>query len=139
MALLLTVTMILPASADLIVEPQNAFFERHRNECTYVNRPYIVNGESGYIATYSAPGALLPEYVINGTRIYVSHTWVDYDDTARTKWAVTQDGQWMQMSELALVYDYQEFEADFGGQFKPYDGTGGEIAKACFYSYPGGV
>jgi hypothetical protein len=51
---------------------------------------------------------------------------------------VTQDGDWMQMSELALIYDYQEFEADFGSEFQEYDGRG-KFTKVCLYNYPGGV
>lgn len=139
MALLLALTVTIPASADLIFEPQNAFYERHRNECEYVNRSYIANGKNGYIYAYPAPGALIPEGIINGERIYISHSWVDQEDVAKTEWGVTQDGKWILMSDLALIYSWQEFEADFGEKFLEYDGSGDDIASACLYSYPGGV
>lgn len=135
-AFVLALTVTLPAAADIIVEPEDAFYVRHRNECDYVARTYVVNGEKGYLTVYSSPGSIPRGNLVNGERIYVSHKWTNHDGT---QWGVTQDGDWMQMSELALIYDYQEFETDFGGEFKPYDGTGGEITKACLYSYPGGV
>ena len=137
-AFVLALTVTLPAAADIIIEPDDAFYVRHQNECDYVGRSYVANGEKGYVVLYTAPGSIPKGNVVNGERIYVSHKWTDHDGDG-TRWAVTQDGDWMQMSDLALIYDYQEFEADFGGEFKPYDGTGGEITKACLYSYPGGV
>ena len=138
-AFVLALTVILPAAADIIVEPENAFYQRHRNECEYVGRTYVANGKEGYVYTYPAPGALIPEGIVNGERIYISHTWVDQEDEAKTEWGVTQDGRWMFMSDLALVYDWQEFEADFGSEFKSWDSAESGITEACLYSYPGGV
>ena len=134
-ALVLSLTVILPAAADIIIEPDDAFYVHHQNECDYVGRSYIANGKAGYLTLYSAPGSVPRENIVNGGRIYVSHKWTNHDGT---QWGVTQDGDWMQMSELALIYDYQEFEADFGSEFQEYDGRG-KFTKVCLYNYPGGV
>lgn len=138
-AFVLALTVTLPAAADVIIPPEGAFYNSHSGQCVYVGRSYIANGKEGHVAVYSAPGALMPGYMTNGERVYISHSWIDRQDSAKTEWGVTQDGRWMQMSELALIYDWQAFEDDFGSEFKEYDGTGGEITKACLYSYPGGV
>ena len=72
-ALVLALTVTLPAAADIIIEPDGVFYNTHRNECYYVGRSYIANGKEGHVAVYSAPGALMPEYMTNGERVYISH------------------------------------------------------------------
>ena len=37
-ALTVALTMVLPASADVIWEPENNFYEAHREECEYNGR-----------------------------------------------------------------------------------------------------
>ena len=41
-------------SADLIFEPQNAFYKLHANKCEYVNHIYTVNGYGGKTELYKS-------------------------------------------------------------------------------------
>lgn len=144
MAAAVLLTMSLPAFADVIWEPDNGFYERHREECTLVDRGYLANGPKGYVAVCTAPGSLTEvSNLANGERFHVSHVWKDKDGT---EWAVgsfraddTYQEGWAPLSELALIYDYEEFAADHGREFKEYDGSGDALTSVCLYSYPGGV
>lgn len=136
LTLMMAFSAILPAAADIIFEPEDAFYTRHRDECDYVGRSYLANGVEGYVKVYSAPGSLVSDYILNGESVYVSHRW---EDKKGAQWGVTQDGRWMELSELALLYNWQSFEADFGDEFLEYDGSGDGLASVCLYSYPGGV
>ena len=57
-ALMLLALMVTPAFADLIIEPNNSFYERHRDECVYHDRGYIANGEKGYVTVLTAPDSV---------------------------------------------------------------------------------
>lgn len=143
-AAMVLLTMSPPAFADLIWEPDNSFYERHREECTLVDRDYLVNGPKGYVTVRAAPGSLTEmSNPANGERFHVSYVWQDKDGT---EWAeglfraddAYQEG-WAPLSELALIYDFQEFAADHEGEFEMYDGSGDHLTSVCLYSYPGGV
>lgn len=151
--LLLAVVMLLalsvPAFADIMWEPYgNSFYESHQGEMNYVDRGYLANGQKGYITIKAAPNSLVEvANLTNGTRFNVGMTWQEKDGT---QWAVgyysfkTESGWddytgWVPMSDLALIYDYEEFAADHSGEFAEYDGSGDELTEVCLYSYPGGV
>ena len=144
MAAVVLLAMSLPAFADVIWEPGNSFYERHREECILVDRGYLANGPKGYVTVSSAPGARTETVnLANGERFYASHVWQDKDGT---EWAVGScqaEGNryegWALLSELALIYDYEEFAADHSGEFAEYDGSGDSLTSVCLYSYPGGV
>lgn len=142
-ALLLLAVMVTPAFADVIWEPDNSFYERHRTECVYHDRGYLANGEAGYVTVFTAPGSSSELINIsNGTRFYVSFLWTDEDGT---RWGVGYPaGQgdkegWVDLSEMAMIYDYICFNEDHSSEFEEYDGSGDHLTEACVYTYPGGV
>ncbi len=142
-ALLLLATMITPAFADLIWEPQNSFFERNRTECEYVDRAYIANGAEGYVTITTSPNSHSKLANIgNGTTLYISFVWTDKDGT---QWGIGYPAGefdtegWTPLADLAQIYDYRDFEEDHGGEFRDYDGSGDDLGKALVFSYPGGV
>ena len=57
LTLLSLFSLCLPARADVLWEPENTFYERHRNECTYIGRQYYANGPDGFITLCEAPDA----------------------------------------------------------------------------------
>ena len=148
LAVMMLAALSAPAFADIMWEPYgNSFYEKHREEMSYVNRGYLANGQKGYITILAAPDSLIEvTNLTNGTRFNVGMTWQGKDGIL---WAVgyhiyqTEDGWneymgWVPMSDLALIYDYEEFAADHSGEFEEYDGSGDELTEVCLYSYPGG-
>ena len=150
LALVMAAALAAPALADVMWEPYgNSFYESHRDECTYVSRGYLANGQEGYITLRSAPDSLVEvSNLANGERLYVGMTWQAKDGS---EWAVgeysvqneagdrTWYTGWVPLSELALIYDYIAFEEDHGAEFQEYDGSGDKLTEVCLYSYPGGV
>lgn len=50
LAVLMALTLAMPAFADVMWEPYgNNFYEAHRDECQYENRTYLANGPEGYL------------------------------------------------------------------------------------------
>jgi hypothetical protein len=45
------------AYADVIIEPDNRFFNRHRNQIVYLGRSFSANGTDGYASVVRAPGS----------------------------------------------------------------------------------
>ena len=140
--LLLLVTMVTPAFADLLWEPRsNSFYESHGG--TYHNRAYLANGGDGYVTVRTAPDSRSEVVnLANGTRFFVVYTWEDKDGSL---WGLgypagqgEQEG-WVPLADMALIYDHISFEEDHGHEFQAYDGSGDHLTEACTYSYPGGV
>lgn len=122
--------------ADLIVEPEDAFYRSHRNSCTYVSRFYIANGEKGYSTIYVNPESKLSVYkVTNETEFYVGFSY----DKSGTTWlycevaikandgSVTYKKGWIPDADCYLKYDgiafYNDHESElsnYQGEFKDY-------------------
>lgn len=142
---LLTLVMLLalpaPAYADIVWEPDNRFYEKHRDQCTYIDRQYYANGGEGFVTLWDAPGgAMVQDQYQNGFTLWVYYQYQD--------WAcVTVFGDegeisgWVPMAELSLVYDHISFEEEYGDQIRPYNGEfadyAGDAEAVNFYKYPG--
>ena len=63
------------AYADLILPPENDFYERYRNQCIYLGRSFSVNGADGFVSVQKKPG-LNDEITTfkNGEIIYVEYS-----------------------------------------------------------------
>ena len=140
--LLLLVTMVTPAFADVLWEPRgNSFYESHGS--TYHNRTYLANGGDGYVTVRTAPDSRSEVVnLANGIWFNVVYTWEDKDGSL---WGLGYSGQWgenegwVPLADMALIYDYVSFDEDHSHEFQPYDGSCGDLTEACTYSYPGGV
>ena len=135
LVLLLAICLLLipnhVAHADVLIEPNNDFYARHRNECASLNRSFYANGESGFISVKKEPGSNKEVTAVkNGETLYIMFT---YNDNGRL-WGVTDfhsPGQsydkrlsgWIPMDQLALVYDYISFDEDYGNEFYSYTGS----------------
>lgn len=148
--LLLAVCFILPftAYADVLIEPNNDFYTRHRSECTSLNRSFYANGESGGVSVKKEPGSTTETAVIeNGEIINIMFTYNHKGET----WGVTEiysEGKpydkwpngWLPMNQLLLVYDYTSFAEEHQDKFYTY--TGGydmlyETDDIVFWTWPG--
>ena len=142
--------MLIPVTAvyaDVIVEPVNDFFHRHRNECVYVDHSFYVNGENGSVSLKKEPGSKEEVAVIQNNEIlYISYTY-NYNGEA---WGVAEINNpnqenrwvygWVPLSQLVLIYDYHSFEEDHKSEFKPYTGDYHELLTAdqiVYWKYPG--
>ncbi|ABX42773.1 hypothetical protein [Lachnoclostridium phytofermentans] len=137
------------AKADLIIEPDDAFYRSHRSSCTYVSRSFIANGEEGYSSIYVNPESkLIVDKVTNGTEFYVSFSY----DKQNSAWVYclvpiyAEDGSvsykkgWIPEKDCLLKYDGIAFCDDHISELKEYQGEFEQyqIKKEIFvWSYPG--
>ena len=142
LALAAALSLEIPARADLMWEPHsNHFYEQHRESCQYEDRGYLANGEAGFVTLWDAPGgsAVIAQYE-NGERLWIGYLYQGWGLANRQV-----DGQeisgWVELAELAQIYDYRSFQEEYAGQIRDY---GGEFAgysgtDTCinFFEYPG--
>ena len=140
LALAAAFALIVPASADLIWEPQDSFYERHRNECTYVGRRYELAGYDGTVSIWNAPNGRVTATMPNGGRVTVQFRW-----SGGVAWGYVygysdnrDDGGWIPMDDLSLVYDSHQFMEDHEVEIAAFDPVPVEFHSAVLYSYPNG-
>ena len=105
------------ANADVIVEPNNRFYERNRDKMQYMGRRFYANGETGYITLLVEPNSAREVISFrNGEIINIMFT---YDDNG-VVWGITElyapdlayediPNGWVLMSQLYVVYDSAAF------------------------------
>lgn len=143
LAVLALFSLALPASADVIWEPEDSFYRRHEDECTYVNRTYELAGYGGTVTVFTAPGGMSKLTLDNGLRVGIQFTWegkgtawgylVRWDED----WHNRTEG-WVPMDDVTLVYDSKEFFKDHAGEIVETDPVPVEFHEAVIYSYPNG-
>ena len=137
------------ASADVLLELDDDFWQSHMDECQYLYRSYTVNGEEGYAALWESPESNRQrETLANGEQ--VSGNWL-YTADGET-WCAVQSGEitgdgyekirgWIRLSECIPVPDYISFEQSFGDAFVPYDESYDNafdgLETFVMWSYPG--
>jgi len=141
--LLLAVCCAVNAGADVIFEPQDYFYESHRDQCEYHDRSYTANGPNGDVKVYESPESdSVRATVENGEEIYVSYL---YQDANGNIWGCTENWStdisgWVPMEYLELIYDERSFEEDHGESFLIEEGSlsadyAGQTVH--FWEYPG--
>lgn len=115
--LLSTIMLAFPivnASADVIVEPEDDFYSRHRNQCEYLSRRFYANGDDGYVSMLSEPGSRKEISVVkNGETLVIQYTY-DYHGE---RWGVGYSSGWAPMRDFILVYDSISFYEDHKDEF----------------------
>ncbi|MCI9170625.1 MAG: hypothetical protein HFF42_06830 [Lawsonibacter sp.] len=144
LAALALLSMAVPASADLIWEPGDPFYEKHQGECDYVGREYVLAGYDGKVTVFTAPGSMSKLTLDNGLLGTIQFTWegkgtvwgylIRWDDDRENR----TEG-WVPMDDVSLVYDSQQFMEDHAGEIitetqpVPVD-----FHEAVTYRYPNG-
>ena len=142
-AVLMAVCCIVSASADVIFEPNDSFYEAHREDCVRNERNYTAAGPNGDVTVYESPES---DKVIatfeNGETLYISYIYTDPDGI---QWGYYENWEtgvagWVPMEYLELIYDGISFEEEFGHLFAEEEGTlaaehQGKTVK--FWKYPG--
>jgi len=113
----------------MIFEPQNDFYNRHKNECSLLERRFYINGEDGYAVLMAAPDSNREVDVLrNGTIVFIRYA---YDHRGES-WGVAEykspnSGKnvtgWFPLSQLVRVYDHFSFEEEHSGEFYHYAGN----------------
>ena len=140
LAALAVLSLTLPASADVIIEPRDSFFEKHREECTYVARQYELAGYDGKVTVFTAPGGMNKLTLDNGLQGTIQFTW----EGKGTTWGylIYWDDQWIEgwvpMDDVSLVYDSWEFKTDHAGEIVETDPVPVDFHEAVLYRYPNG-
>lgn len=123
----------LSASADVIFEPDNDFYGRHSDECTYFNRSCIAGADT-YL--WDAPNLVTGgQSAQEGEQIYISFVYTDKDGI---EWGLAEYlDQWILMADLYLEYGSPEFMEEHSGEIyedEPYLLSGGTVF--VLWSYP---
>ena len=143
LAAALVLALALPAFADVIFEPEDDFYKKHRDECSYVNRNYYADGEGGSVTVWRSPeDRKAVASAANGEVFNVSFVW---NGGAEGNWGVVAYGRedwrksgWVLMSDLRLKYDAISFREEFGGEFRKVkeELKLGDYPKLQIWSYP---
>ncbi len=133
---------VLPARADVLIEPMDSFYEEHSEECSYMGRSFTTNGPDGKVIVYKSPK--LPEVVDtweNGREVYIRFTYEDRDGVV---WGIYEDyvgiTGWMPMDYMELIYDSISFQEDYSEEIEDEMGSLDEKyldEEIRFWKYPG--
>jgi hypothetical protein len=149
---LLLCSLLLPrliASADVLIEPNNDFYNRHRTECERLDRYFYANGASGSVSLKTEPGVrgVLSGVVENGEVINILATYNYQGET----WGVTQihtpdtpynklPNGWVPMSQLLPEYDSISFSEEHQSEIYSYAGNYEElqaVVEFTIWAWPG--
>lgn len=141
LALLAALSLAVPASADLIWEPDDDFYSKHWQECEYVNRSYQLAGYGGTVTVSTAPGGMSKATLDNGLQGIVQFTWEDGGvQWGYLCWVDGSDAEgWTPMDDLSLVYDCRQFMEDHAAEITRGTPEGTDFHEAVLYEYPNGT
>ena len=70
LAVLLALSLAVPAAADVIWEPEDSFYQKHAEECQLLQRSFYTNGPEGYVNFYRSPdSSAVTGQMENGTKL----------------------------------------------------------------------
>lgn len=149
---LLLCSLLLPqlvVSADLLIEPDNDFYNRHRTECERLDRNFYANGANGSVSLKTEPGprGAPTAEVENGEVIHILAT---YDYQGET-WGVTEiytpyispdkwPNGWVPLNQLLPEYDSISFSEEHQSEIYSYAGNYEElqaVADFTIWAWPG--
>ena len=144
--LALLFALALPAAADVAYMPQDDFYEKHWQDCQYVNRWFYANGADGYVLAYVTPEIDAATPLPNGMKYYISSVYkgewgvLEYDpDTLENDLGNGSVSGWVKMSDMVADYDTDAFTADHAAEllYESAELLLAEDEVAYGYKYPG--
>lgn len=127
------------AIADVIWEPNDDFYRVHMQDCTYVNRDYYANGESGYLELFTQPGGKSLGFSENAELFHVQFTYalgdviwgvVEYG-TEGDRLVPRSDGDyesgWINLKDTLLKSDALSFDEANDSEYFAYTGDYSEL------------
>ena len=149
--------LMVTASADVLWEPEGAFYQWHRKDCELERRTYWVNSPEGYVTVWDAPGGAPVANLPNGELLHIYYRYqgsagdwgaVESSTEALRGAALTLDESklpdsfvelWVPMEALVNRYDHQSFVEEHAGALLEEERTLPISGRMyCKYSYPGG-
>ena len=119
--------------ADLILEPEDQFYQAHADQCEYVDRSYYTDGS---VDLLTAPNGRKKGSFPADTRLQITHV---YTDSQGAQWGVflEQESGWILMADVYLDYDSRQFREDHEEEILPgEEQVLAEGEKVVFWSYP---
>ena len=142
MLLLCLALVNIPIHADMIWEPENDFYEKHRDACEYIDRRYIVNGYNGQTDVYASP--VSDRKVSTLANDEILQIFFSYTDKNGNAWGLYDDfngnAGWIPMAYMYPEYDGISFAEDYKDRIVAENGeisalTSGE--EIYVWPYPG--
>lgn len=99
-------------------KPKEAFFVEHEAQCTVENREYHANGPNGQVIVYQNP--VSPDVVHtleNGETVLIDYVYTNDKGVTWGFCEIVGEFGWLPMPYMVPVYDYTDFEAEYGDQF----------------------
>lgn len=119
--------------ADLILEPEDQFYQAHADQCEYVDRSYYTDGSVDF---WTAPNGRKKGSFPADTRLQITHV---YTDSQGAQWGVFLDQKsgWILMADVYLDYDSRQFREDHEEEILPgEEQVLAEGERVVFWSYP---
>lgn len=115
--------------------PNDTFFWQHRGECQPHGRDYTAVGPDNVATVYRSPlSSSVVIRVKNGLELHISYLWEDENGFL---WGYAEDdGGWVPMDYLLLIYDHICFTEEFPDRITEETGTL-ELSEVRLWSYPG--
>lgn len=144
LAAVMVFALALPAFADVIIEPQGSFYDKHENDCrTEGYRTYIV--KEGGMNVCTEPGEDVKYRIEEGTRF--GSQWI-YTGGG-TEWGYIEDysthadskgskAGWFKLEDTVRLYDYIDFNKEHEKDFYEDKNTH-SYTSAVAYDYPNGT
>ena len=126
------------AYADIIYEPENDFYVKHRSYMVYLNRSFTANGESGDVALKTSPGSDSEVYPLrNGSTTHIQYSCLYNGEY----WGYSPElSGWLKLDQMLVLYDYVSFNEDHFDEFYAYKGDCEKITEsggAIVWPWPG--
>ena len=147
LALALVLALAPGVLADVIVEPEDAFYREYRSHCHSHDRGYFAAGPDGAVTVYKSPKSpVVVTELENGEYVWIGWTYTDSDGNA---WGYCEHWNnedfvrdwtgWMPLDHLLLKYDSISFREEFSDRIED---RGGQVEgqgnfPVVFWEYPG--
>jgi len=128
----------LAVHADVLIDPNNHFYEKNQGAIIYLDRSFVANGENGSVAVKKAPDAVgSVRKLKNGEVVHMQFSCL-YDGAF---WGFTYEPSgWIKLDQMLVLYDYVAFAEDHLQEFYPYTGDYAKIKEtrsAMVWPWPG--
>ena len=135
---LLVLTFPAIVFADVIVEPENDFYQKHQSRILVLGRRFVANGEDGSVSVQNAPGSSGSAAKIeNGETAFMKYS-CRYDGAF---WGFTTERSgWVKLDQMLVLYDYVAFEEEHKDEIYRYSGDYAAIKEtnaAIAWPWPG--
>ena len=103
--------------ADVLIEPENAFYRSHRDECQHTAYRVYVTEEERIVYTAPYGMKILSKGV--GTNFGIEWLYTESDGSVWGYWNDWSNAGWIEMSEMKVVYDDISFREEHGSEIVP--------------------